>query len=146
MRRAVAVAALALLPVVGGCGGDPRDDYCTAVEEHQVALTEIATGGGQDALIRALDIFRDLRERAPSDISDEWQQVVTRIETLHSALEDAGVDAATYDRENPPAGLSADEKARIDAAARELGNPATLQAFEALDQQSRDVCKTPMTL
>jgi hypothetical protein len=144
--RAVAgLVALVLLPLAAGCG-DSTDDYCSAVEDHQTELTEITTGGGQDSLIRALDIFQDLQSKSPGDISDEWQQVVGRIEALDDALRDAGVDPATYDRAHPPEGLSSDEKARIDAAARELGSGPTLAALQALDQEARDVCQTPLSL
>lgn len=144
-RAGAAVLALALLPLVASCG-DPKDDYCSAVKDHQEELTRITGEGGQDSLIKALGIFKDLQDKAPSDISDEWQQVVSRIETLDEALSDAGVDPATYDRDHPPQGLSAEEKARIDAAARELGSGPTVAALQGLDQEARDVCQTPLTL
>ena len=145
MRRTAAALALVLLPLVGGCGGDPTEDYCAAVREHRAELTDIISGGGQDALLRALDIFEDLQSRAPSDISDEWQQVVGRARTLDEALRDADVDPASYDRDNPPEGLSDEERARIDAAARELGGGPTLAAFQGIEQEVRDVCQTPLT-
>jgi hypothetical protein len=143
-RVPAAALVLTLLPLATGCSSD-KDDYCGAVKDHQQELTEITSGGGQDALIRALDIFKDLQSKAPSDITDEWQQVVSRIETLEEALTAAGVDPSTYDRSNPPKGLSAEEKARIDAAARELGSGPTLAALQGLDQEARDVCQTPLT-
>lgn len=147
MRGAAAVLALTLLPLVGGCGGgDPTEDYCAAVREHQVELTDIISAGGQDALLRALDIFEDLQSKAPSDIRDEWQQVVGRAHALDEALRAADVDPASYDRENPPEGLSDEERARIDAAARELGSGPTLAAFQGIEQEVRDVCQTPLTL
>ena len=89
MRRGrvlgAAALVLALLPLAAGCG-DPKDDYCSAVKEHQEELTRITSTGSQDSLIKALDIFKDLQGKAPSDITDEWQQVVSRIETLDEAL------------------------------------------------------------
>jgi hypothetical protein len=141
----VAVLVLALVPLAGGCG-DPEDDYCSAVKDHQQALSQIVSDGRRDSLIRALDIFKDLQGKAPGDVTDEWQQVVSRIEALDTALRDAGVDPASYDRQKPPAGLGAEDKARIDAAARELGSGETLQALQSLDQEARDVCQTPLTL
>jgi hypothetical protein len=144
--RALTVLLAGLLLPLTGCGGDPQQQYCAAVREHQKALTGIVTGGGQDALIRALDIFRDLRSKAPSDVSDEWQQVVTRIQALDRALRDAGVDPASYDRAKPPPGLSPAERADIDAAARELGSRSTVEALDALDQEARDVCRTPLSV
>lgn len=138
--------ALLVLPTASGCGKDPVDDYCEAVKEHQTALTELVSQGGPEALIGAIDIFADLEDRAPSDIQDEWQLVVRRIEVLTRALDDAGLDPATYDRDDPPVGLTQQQKAEIDAAARELGSGQTLAAFEGLQQQARDVCKTPLSL
>lgn len=143
MRRVLVVALL--LPLLAGCGSQ-QDKYCGAVKDHQTELSNIVGSGDPDALLRALDIFRDLQSKAPGDITDEWQQVVTSIEGLQKALEDAGVDPATYDRDKPPPGLSADDRARIDAAAKALGSGTTLRAFQDLDQQARDVCKTPLTL
>jgi hypothetical protein len=145
VRSAAAVLALLLLPLVGGCG-DQEDDYCSAVKDHQEELTRITGDGGQDSLIRALDIFRDLQSKAPSDITAEWQQVVSRIEALDEALRAADVDPSTYDRQHPPSGLSTEQRARIDAAARELGSGTTLAALQGLDQEARDVCHTPLSL
>ena len=148
MRAPVTTAAaclLVLLPLLGGCA-DRQETYCSAVEEHQAELTRITTNGERDSLLRALEIFRDLESKAPSDVTDEWQQVVSRIEDLDDALRAAEVDAATYDPEDPPADLGDDDRARIDAAARELGSGTTQRALQALDQQARDVCHTPLTL
>ena len=141
----VALATTAAFTLLGGCS-DQKESYCGAVESHQEELSSIVGDGSQDSLLRALDIFRDLQDRAPRDITDEWQQVVSRIETLDEALRDAGVDPATYDRATEAAGLTDAQRARIDAAARELGSGTTLAALAALDQQARDVCQTPLTL
>jgi hypothetical protein len=142
--RRLLVAAL-LLPLVAACGSD-QDEYCDAVASHQQQLSDIVGGGDPDALLKALDIFEELRDEAPGDITDEWQQVVSRIEALRDALDAAGVDPATYDRDNPPTDLDAEDKAAIDAAAKQLGSGTTLRALQDLDQQARDVCKTPLTL
>ncbi|MGB0101990.1 MAG: hypothetical protein WBP61_17055 [Nocardioides sp.] len=147
MRRAVALglAVPLLAGLVVGCGSE-QDAYCGAVEERQQELSEIVGSGDPDALLRALTIFRELENEAPRDISDEWQQVVSRVEALQDALEAAGVDPTTYDRDEPPADLAAEDRAAIDAAAAELGGGTTLRALQDLDQQARDVCKTPLTL
>lgn len=135
-----------LLPLLVACGGSEQDAYCEAVEERQQELSDIVGSGEPDALLQALDVLEELQDDAPGDIADEWQQVVGRIEALRDALEDAGVDPATYDRENPPADLSDDDRSAIDAAAKELGSGTTLRALQDLDQHARDVCQTPLTL
>jgi hypothetical protein len=143
MRR-LAVAALLLPLTLAGCGSD-QDAYCGAVKDHQTKLGEIVGSGDSDALLQALDILEDLQGKAPADISDEWQQVVSRIKALRDALDAAGVDPATYDRDKPPTGLTEEQKAQIDGAAADLGSGTTLRALQDLDQQARDVCKTPLT-
>lgn len=145
MRRALA-GAVVVLPLLAGCGGDQQDAYCGAVKEHQEELSDLVGSGEPDALLRALSVFRDLQAEAPDDISDEWQQVVGRIAELDEALDDAEVDASTYDRDRPPPGLTSEQKARIDAAAKELGSGTTLRALQDLDLHARDVCHTALTL
>ena len=85
-------------------------------------------------------------DAAPSDIRDDWRIVVNGLAALESALDDAGVDPATYDREKPPEGLSDQERDRIDAAAQQLTTEDSVAAFAAVEQQARDVCKTPLRL
>jgi len=139
------LAAALLLALANGCGSE-ADAYCETVAERQRELSEIVGSGEPDALLRALEPMRALREDAPGDIGDEWQHVVSRIEALATALADAGVDPAAYDRDQPPEGVTDAQRSVIDAAARELGSATTAEALRGLDQHARDVCHTPLTL
>ncbi|WP_298751361.1 hypothetical protein [uncultured Nocardioides sp.] len=140
-----AVAAVPLLlGLLAGCSSDPYETYCQRVEEHQPALGEAVAAGGPDALLDVLPQLRDLRDAAPRDVADEWQQVVGRLEALDEALDEAGVDPADYDREDPPEGLDPALRTAVDAAARELVRPETAQAMASLETQARDVCQTPL--
>jgi hypothetical protein len=143
MRRLVLLALV--VPLLAACGSD-QDAYCDAVTSHQKELSEIVGSGKPDAMLQALDVFRDLQDKAPNDVSDEWQQVVGSVQALQKALDDAGVDPATYDRDHPPVGVSAAQKKAIDAAAARVGGAETLQAIKDLDQEARDVCHTPLSL
>jgi hypothetical protein len=143
VRRLVLLGML--VPLLVACG-DEKDGYCDAVAEHQEHLSEIVGSGEPDAMLQALDVFQDLQDQAPSDITDEWQQVVGSVEALQGALDDAGVDGATYDRDHPPSDVTAEQKKAIDDAASRVGGAETLQAIKDLDQQARDVCHTPLTL
>lgn len=148
MRRPLAILALALLPLAG-CGEDAADvraDYCAEVKERQDDLTEITAEGGPTALIDALDVYRELRALAPRDISDEWQQVIRSIEALETALDDAGVDPASYDPKKPPADVSEQQQVAIVDAANAVGSQETQRAFEGVNQHALDICKTPLTL
>jgi len=116
------------------------------VEAQRPELSEAVAGRPPAALIEALPQLEALEDAAPRDIRDEWDLVVGRVRELRDALEDAGVDPTTYDREEPPPGVGADERARIDAAAEELGSRTTVEALAGVQQQARDVCGTPLTL
>jgi hypothetical protein len=141
VTRVVALLLAAVL--LGGCG-DQKEQYCDAVKSHQQELGEELGGGGPDALLKALPVFRDLADEAPDDIRDEWRTVIDALEGLRDALDDAGVDPATYDRDQPPPGLTPEQKDAIDGAARRLTSDATVAAFNAVDQQAKDVCGTPL--
>lgn len=155
VRLGAAAALAATLLGVGGCGAD--DDpyavpeefraYCEEVEAQQRPITDaLASGGETSGLIRALPSFEELADDAPDDIADEWEIIVERINDLVDALDEAGVDADTYDRRNPPAGLDPEQRDAIDAAARALVSTTTGAAMSGVQQQARDVCKTPLAL
>lgn len=139
-------ATVLAVTLLSGCSDDPYADYCEVVTDNQQELSEILGAGGPVALLRALPIFRELEDAAPDDIQDDWKVVVSGLQALETALDDAGVDPATYDRDDPPEGLTDEEKDRIDAAAGELTAADSVAAFAAVEQQARDVCKTPLRL
>lgn len=151
-RRRHALAALALLlaaaPGVTACAGEqePFADYCAEVQEQQEPLSEALAGDGATALLAALPSFEALAAVSPPDIADEWRTLLDAVGGLQSALEEADVDPATYDRADPPPGLAPADRDRIDAAARGLTRPATIAALAGVQQQARDVCKTPLSL
>ena len=144
-RLVTPAAVLLVSTLAAGCASE-REQYCEAVQEHQRELTDITSQGGPTALLDALDIYRDLREQAPSDLQDEWQQVVESIEALDEALTTAGVDAASYDPEKPPEGVTEEQQRAIARAADLVGSRETQEALQGVEQQARDVCKTPLTL
>ena len=146
-RLSRALVALLLGTALVGCGeDDPFAAYCDEVQAQQKAITEALATEGPTALIEALPSFQALSDKAPNDIADDWSMLVGGIEGLVEALEDADVDPATYDRETPPDGVTDEQQAAIDAAARRLTAPETAIALEAVQQQARDVCKTPLSL
>lgn len=139
----LAVVALGGL-LTSGCSEDPYEGYCDTVVEHQDALTEAVAQGHPDALLSVLPELRDLRDASPGDVATEWQQVVGRLEALQDALNEAGVEPGDYDRDDPPAEVTEDERTAIEAAAGELLRPETSQAFAVLETEVRDVCQTPL--
>jgi hypothetical protein len=145
MRRPAALAAgLLVASLLSGCGGG--SGYCGAVRDHQSDLGSIAHGNQRAALLQALPIFADLQGKAPDDVADDWQLLVTRLRGLDTALTHAGVDPATYDPRHPPAGVSAEDRGLIRRAAAQLAASDTQQALATVQQEVRDVCHTPLDL
>jgi hypothetical protein len=116
------------------------------VKEHQERLSEIMSDAGPTALLDALDSFRELRDEAPDDITDEWQQVIRSIEGLERALDEAGVDPDDYRDGKPPEGVSKQDRAAIARAADDIGSRDTEVALAGVRQQALDVCKTQLWL
>ena len=142
-RLGVATAVL-LLPLLAGCGSGQT--YCDAVEAHQSELGTIVSEGGQTALISALPAFEDLAAKAPSDVTADWKLLVARVTDLQTALVHGGVDAASYDPQHPPPGLSAEDRAAIRRAAARLAASDTQQALTNVQQEVLDVCHTPVEM
>ena len=144
MKLFPVVALLAIL-AAGGCSNDPQADYCDAVEEHQAELTDLAAADDPGAVFGALDAYDDLREKAPRDIVDDWDSVVGPLRDLEQVLSDRGVDPSTYSAEDPPVGLTDDDRKEIEAAARAVGAQRTVEAMAAVEQHALDVCGTPLS-
>ncbi len=143
-RATWGAALLVVTVLLTGCRGG--DDYCRAVEEHQAELTDVTASASPAALLDALPIFRDLEEKAPGDIRDEWQAFLDPLERLDRALRSAGVDPSTYDPERLPGSIAESKRRRIEDAAVALVDPAVVRAFDGVQQQAKDVCHTPLSL
>lgn len=144
MKLLVLVPLLACLAVTG-CSGDAQDDYCQEVEEHQVALSDIAASEDPSAIFDALDTYDDLAAKAPRDIADDWAAVIDPLRDLQQVLADNGVDVATYSADTPPSDLEAKARKDIEAAARSVGSEQTVAAMAAVEQHALDVCGTPLS-
>ncbi|CAM3743182.1 hypothetical protein [Nocardioides zeicaulis] len=146
MTRARLLLAVALLLPVAltGCGRDPQDVYCDAVREHQGDLSDVAASEDPGAVLGALDAYDDLADKAPRDVADDWVAVVGPLHRLRDAVADAGVDPATYAADDPPPGLAGEDRAAIEAAAREVGAERTVTAMASVEQHALDVCGTPL--
>lgn len=149
LAAAVAVAAAAAVIgylVVRDDDEDPHEAYCEAVEAERAGLSEALAGGESTGLMAALPHFEALAAEAPRDLEDEWEIVIEAVTELRDALDRAGVDAASYDAKKPPADLDPDDRDAIDAAADALASRRTTEALAGVQQHSRDVCRTPLTL
>lgn len=149
MRRTLVALAAAgvVVGLASGCSETPEDvraDYCELVSERQAELSEVLADDSPDALLTALPVFRDLAEEAPRDLTDDWETFIVALEGLQEALDEAGADPATYDADDPPEGVTREQRDDIAAAADELFSPEVTAAYDGVKQQATDVCKTPL--
>ena len=104
-----------------------------------------ATGG--DALLGDLPMFRDLADKAPDDLTDEWQTFVNALEGLQDAIHDAGVKPSDFRHGKIPASVTGDDQQSIAAAADTLSSaPGGQRRRPASRHQGRDVCKVNLGL
>ncbi len=147
MTRLVYAAAVAALlsGLLAGCASQ-EERYCDEVVDHQTELGRVSAEGGPGAVLDALPTMEALADEAPSDIKDEWQTLINAVRALDQAFDDAGVDPASYDPLHPPADLSAADRAKIEAAAGDLGSDSVRSASAGIEQEALDICKTPIGL
>ena len=96
MRRLAAVVAAVMLFSLTGCG-DPMEDYCSQLREDRKEFAEMLESSSSSALIGNLPMLRELAEKSPDDLSDEWQIFLDAIEDLDQAIERAGVKPSDFD-------------------------------------------------
>ncbi len=144
MRRTgglAAVATLVLLLPAAGCG-DPVENYCSAVQANRKELADmVSADAGSTSLLEHLPLLRELAEKSPNDIADEWQTFLNAVENLDGALADAEVDASDFQTGKPPAGTSPEDVKSIQDAADQLSKPEVVDAAGGISQQATDVCK-----
>ena len=143
MRRGTAVLVAALLLPLSGCGGQ---SYCDALQQQRKEIAEMTGSGSPSALLDGLPMLRDLAEKAPEDLADEWQTLIGALDGLDDAIREAGVKPADFEDGKPPAGLSAADQKAITDAANQIGTDGVVQASAGIEQQARDVCKLNLGL
>ena len=145
-RPVAAGAVLALLAGLSGCGQDPIDAYCSDLSAHQKQLSTMLDSTSPDALFSHLALLKQLAQKSPSDLQDEWQTFLDAVDDLQAALKHAGVKPSQFTAGKPPAGLSAaDEKAIVEAA-DELSSDDAVNAAAGIQQEATDVCKINLGL
>lgn len=145
-RRTTLTLAVMLVIPLSGCASDV-ERYCAELEEQRSTLSDLAVRAGEpgsDVLGETLAVWRELRDQAPGDVSDEWSTLVFALEGLQEAFEAAGTSPGEYDPASPPSGVTEAEADRLQDAAAELASPRVAAAGEGIQQHARDVCKVDL--
>lgn len=138
-------AALLLTGVLlAGCG-DATQGYCDEVKDQQKTLTDLAANPDPADIFKVLPPYRALADKAPRDIKQDWATVIDRYEALQAALADAHVTPGEYADNKWREGRSKEQVSAVLRAAAGLSDPETTEAINAVQQQARDVCQTPLS-
>ena len=140
-RTAVGLVLLGTLlgTLLVGCR-DQEDAYCEALAEEQDTLSELAENGSGEVLDRTLASMERLQGEAPDELRDEWDTVVRAYRALAEAVDEAGVDPAGYDPEDPPAGVTAEEARRLAGVAGALRSRRVIDASLGIEDHAASVC------
>lgn len=141
------VTAALVCSALAGCSSD-TDSYCAAVRDHKAELTELSDSAGEpgsEVMTDSLGVFGDLADRAPEDLTDEWDTFLGAWEGLTTALDASGADVTDFDPEQRPDGMGSDEFAAVKRAAAELTSPQVVEAAGGIEQHALDVCKVDLS-
>jgi hypothetical protein len=145
-RWGAAVAGAVLLLNASGCGGDPEKDYCAALKGDQELFAAMQDDTSGLALLKHRSDLHALADRAPDDLRDEWQTFLGAVDAFAKTLDDLHVAPGDFQDGQPPAGLSAADRALIANAASELSSADVVEAANGIEQQAKDVCKLQLGL
>jgi hypothetical protein len=146
-HRTILAVCLLLAASLTGCSSD-TDQYCGTLKQDQTRLKQLVSASGRsgtDVLPDTLAMFKDLREKSPEDIRDEWDTMVFSWQTLAGAFRTAGVDPAHY-RPGATQGVTHEQDRAIQQAAAELGSMRVLDASRGIEQQAHDICHVDLGL
>jgi hypothetical protein len=139
------VGGLAAAAVLTGCGGDDgQDGYCAALAEEEPALAELVARAGEpgvDLLTPTLEAYQRLRDRAPEELTDEWDTVVLAHEALADEAAELGVEPGQLRFDRRPEGLTGAEFRQLRALADELAFARVRDALEGIEDHASEVCE-----
>lgn len=137
------VATVLLLGALGGCG---QKSYCETFEDNQEAFAAMLADPSAIGLLKQRPMLRTLADRAPDDLRDEWRTLLGALDDFSETLDESGVEPEDFVDGEPPAELSAEQRARIARAADELASLDVVEAANGIEQQAKDVCKLQLGL
>ncbi len=136
----------ALLLTLTGCGQSRIESYCSDLSAHRREMADMIDSSSSTALLGHLSMLHDLADKAPEDLTDEWQTFVGALDNLDAAIRDAGLEPSDFHDGKPPDSLGAGPRKSIADAADQVRAEDVVRAAGGIEQQARDVCKINLGL
>jgi hypothetical protein len=145
-RRLLTLAVTAALLLSLQACGDQEKTYCSALASDQKMFAEMQDDTSGLGLLRHRATLHALADKAPDDLTDEWQTFLGALDAFAATLRRVGVDPGDFVGGQPPAGLSAADRSRVAQAASELSDADVVEAANGIEQHAKDVCKLQLGL
>jgi hypothetical protein len=148
-RTASLLAVLLVAAGLTGCSHG-TSSYCSTLKHERNHLTNLAKRSakpgraGAAALGDTVGVLSDLRDRAPGDIADEWETLVTALRGLDDAVRETGAAPSDFAGGRRPPGVSIGQFQAVQRAAAELRSTRVRQAGTSIEQHAQGVCKVDL--
>jgi hypothetical protein len=148
VRRAAAAVLVVLLvsAALTSCTSS-TESYCSLLKDDQAKLKKDSTDAakpGSDALGHTVTLLTGLQDKAPDDISGEWDTLVSALKNLEDAVRATGADYGDFVTGKKPAGVTDGQFRAVQQAAGELSSTRVQQAATSIEQHAQDVCKVDL--
>lgn len=145
-RRILTTALCGVLLLAVPACGNREKDYCSALKTDQPMFAEMQDDSSGLGLLEHRTALHGLSEKAPDDLTDEWQTFLGALDAFAGTLRDAGVKPGDFVDGKPPEGISDAQRTKIADAASELSSPDVVDAANGIEQHAKDVCKLQLGL
>ena len=145
-RRILTTALSGLLLLSVPACGDQEKGYCSALKTDQPMFAEMQDDTSGLGLLEHRTKLHGLAEKAPDDLTDEWQTFLGALDAFAGTLRDDGVKPSDFVDGKPPEGISDAERTRIADGASELSSADVVEAANGIEQHAKDVCKLQLGL
>jgi len=148
-RAAPLLVTLLLATGLTACSSD-TESYCSALKDDQKQLKRLSArsddpgAGGSKALEGTVSLLSDLGDKAPDDISGDWDTLVQALQGLVDAIKASGADVGDFQGNKKPAGVTGGQLKAVQQAAAELQATPVQQAGKSIEQHAQDVCKVDL--
>ena len=158
MRTLAVLTATTLVSagLLAGCGsggesgsGSSSGGYCKELRSSASSIKSFTAGSTPDfsKFSDFIDKAHDLGDKAPSDIKDDWKVMLGAMDSLVSALEEAGLkveDIGALMSGQVPDGVDQTKLAALPGKLQEIGSAKVSKAGDAISKQAKDTCKVDL--
>ena len=125
-----------------GCSGDSTEAYCESLEDAKADIDAL-DAGDPTVFASAVEKFREVADKAPKEVEDDWDVLLSGIEDIEAAFADAGLemdqlgDVMTGDI---PEGVDMEKLAGLGETLNDISGEEMNDATEAIEEHADEEC------